>query len=107
MAPVEVLLPGGETDPRIAGLRRVFPSLVFTTRPEPEFELSNARDLILDRYGLQSLKGIGMDDAREATGCAGALLAYLRDTQRETAPQLQLPRRYNPAGYVVIDGSTQ
>ena len=27
--------------------------------------------------------------------------------QRDTAPRLQLPRRYSPSGYVVLDGNTQ
>ena len=50
---------------------------------------------------------LSLEDAKEALRCAGAAVSYVQETQRDAVPHLRLPRRYNPSGYVVLDGSTQ
>ncbi len=107
MAPVEILVPESH-DPRLLQrLQTRFGQITFTARPDEDFEAATARNLLLDLFDLATLKGVGLEDVPEAAGCAGALLAYIKGTQREAAPRLQLPRRYSPAGYVVLDGNTQ
>jgi DNA mismatch repair protein MutS len=106
MAPAEVLV---RTDAEhvVDALRQRFPSIAFTTRGDHEFDADYAEDMLKDQFGLGTLKGVRLDDAPQALACAGAVMAYLRDTQREAVPQLRLPRRYSPSEYVVLDGSTQ
>lgn len=106
MAPVEVLVPEG-ADSFGAQLREQFGHIAFTERAEGEFDVDRARELLLDYFELSTLKGLALDDADEACASAGALLAYLRATQRDGAPQLRLPRRYSPAQFVVLDRHTQ
>ncbi len=107
MAPVEVLFPEGGDARTLAELRNQFEGMRFTERPRDDFDAKYARDLILDEFGLSTLKGLELEDAPEATGCAGAVLAYLRATQRDGVPHLRPPRRYSPSSFVVIDGNTQ
>jgi DNA mismatch repair protein MutS len=107
MAPAEVLVSRDADSPLLKVLRQRFEQARFTDRPELDFDPQCARDLITEFYGLGTLKGLGLDDAPEATAAAGAVLGYVRQTQRDMAPHLQLPRRYAPSGYVVLDGSTQ
>lgn len=107
MAPVEVLVAEAIDAPWIERLRSRFPSTVFTSRPEVDFDAGYGRDLVQDQFGLSTVKGIALHDAPEALAAAGAVLAYLKQTQRETLPHLRLPRRYSPSGYVVLDGNTQ
>ena len=107
MAPVEVLYVEDDASKAMARLRERFPDITFTARPESDFDQSMSRDMLMDLFEISTLKGVGLADVPEASACAGALLAYVRETQRDMVPHLQLPRRYSPAGFVVIDGNTQ
>lgn len=107
MAPVEVLYPDNADTALLAELRGRFGHARFTQRPAHDFDPKDARELLLDQFGLSTLKGLELDDAPEATGSAGAVLAYLHATQRDTVPHLRPPRRYNPSSFVVMDGNTQ
>ncbi|GMU92355.1 MAG: DNA mismatch repair protein MutS [Candidatus Hydrogenedentota bacterium] len=107
MAPAEVVVEEGANGPLLERLRARFSGVSFTPRPEQEFDADDARACLLDQYGLSTLKGVGLEDAPEAAACAGAVLAYVKSTQRDMAPLLRLPRRYTPSQYVVLDGNTQ
>ncbi len=107
MAPVEILHSDEMDTEFLARVKRSFPGITFTARPADRFDAELAEDLVLATWGLGTLKGVGLDDAPGATGCVGALLSYVRETQRDGVPRLRLPRRYSPSGYVVLDGNTQ
>jgi DNA mismatch repair protein MutS len=107
MAPAEVLVPETAGDGPLAKIRARFDGIVFRTRGEHDFDEGYSRELLLDQFGLNTLKGIDLEDAPEATACAGAVLAYIKETQRDSAPHLRLPRRYRPSSFVVLDGNTQ
>ncbi|MCC6797430.1 MAG: DNA mismatch repair protein MutS [Candidatus Hydrogenedentes bacterium] len=107
MAPAELLVPSSFNGQSLARLRLRFSGTAFTSRNDDEFDVADARTNLLDQFGLATLKGIGLDDAPEAASCAGAVLSYVRSTQRDMAPLLRLPRRYSPSQFVVLDGNTQ
>lgn len=107
MSPREVLYPEASDVQLLSRLSGAFPHITFTRRSHNEFDPQNSRDLLLDLFELQTLKGVGLEDEPAAAACAGAVLSYVRQTQRETVPHLRLPRRYSPSGYVVLDGNTQ
>ncbi len=107
MAPVEVLVADEFESTFVARLQNRFTTITFTARPETDFDAGYGRDLLLDQFGLSTVKGIALHDAPEALAAAGAALHYLKQTQRGAMPQLRLPRRYSPSGYVVLDGNTQ
>ena len=107
MAPAELLVPSSFNGQSLAKLRSRFSGIAFTSRNDDEFDVGDARTNLLDQFGLATLKGIGLEDAPEAASCAGAVLAYVRSTQRDMAPLLRLPRRYSPSQFVVLDGNTQ
>lgn len=107
LAPAEVLVPASLDGALLDRLRFQFPRIAFTTRKNDDFDTAWAGDLLEELFGLSSLKGVGLHGAPLAAGCSGAVLAYVRETQRERVPHIQLPRRYNPSGFVVLDGNTQ
>ncbi len=125
MAPAEVLIPESCSVPAqtanakgsgvtlqtpeaiVARLRKRFETIAFTSQPDDAFDTHTARDELLDRFGLSTLKGVGLEESDEAASCAGAVLAYVKDTQRDTMPHLRLPRHYSPSNFVVLDGNTQ
>lgn len=107
MAPKEMLVSRDLEPAFLDALKKRFPATRFTARDGTEFDPAGAKTMLMDLYGVSTLKGVGLDDEPLAAGCAGAVLAYVRQTQRGMVPQLRLPRRYSPLGYVVLDGNTQ
>jgi len=107
MAPAEVLISAGLDESFLERLKRRFSAVAFTVRSDDEFDADAGRERLLDQFGLATLKGLSLDDAPEATACAGAVLGYVRETQRDGVPHLRYPRRYSPSHFVVLDGNTQ
>jgi len=107
MAPVEVLVPDDLDGGVLERLQARFEPTAFTTRPEDDFDRAIAGERLMEQFDLSTLKGLALDDAPEATACAGAVLAYVKNTQRDRVPHLRYPRRYSPAHFVVLDGNTQ
>ncbi len=57
-------------------------------RPPWHFELSSASRLLTDQLGTLDLRGFGADDLPLAICAAGALLQYVRDTQKTALPHI-------------------
>jgi DNA mismatch repair protein MutS len=107
MNPAEALVSSGLGAEAVQRLRDGFHGIAFTTEGEDAFDVDGARDLLMEQFGLSTLKGIELEDAPEALACAGAVVAYIKRMQRDAVPRLRLPRRYSPSSYVVLDGNTQ
>ncbi len=59
-----------------------------TRCPPWQFELATAEQLLTRQFGVQDLAGYGCDDLPLAIQAAGALLQYVRDTQKSALPHL-------------------
>ena len=59
------------------------------TRPPWYFELASASRLLTDQMGTLDLKGFGADELPLAICAAGALLQYVRDTQKAAVPHIR------------------
>src|SRR5262245_4135398 len=81
LRPREVVAPVGfEVAAAILADAHVTPRL---TQAEPwTFEYESARRTLLGQLNAQSLQGYGLDDRPAAVSAAGALVQYLRDTQK-------------------------
>jgi DNA mismatch repair protein MutS len=81
--PAEVLLPDEDGWPpflaTLPGLRR---------RPPWGFEADACRRQLLRFFQLHDLTGFGLEDKPLAIGAAGALLAYVEETQKQRLPHL-------------------
>ncbi len=92
-APVEVWLPPLVT-PRV-------------TRLEPwSFDPARARELLIDQLRTASLAGYGLEDAPAATAAAGAIVGYLRDTQRVDLAHVRTISRRVTTDALLIDPVT-
>ena len=58
-------------------------------RPPWHFELASASRLLTDQLGTLDLRGFGADHLPLAIRAAGALLQYVRDTQRSALPHIR------------------
>jgi DNA mismatch repair protein MutS len=100
----EVLFP---TDlPLLRGEDRGGPRFVRTELEDWIFTQDYADRTLRDHFKLLSLDGCGLAGHAAAVGAAGAILHYLRDTQRAALDHLDRPSYYNRADSMVLDGVT-
>ena len=77
------------------------------TEVEPwTFDIEYAHRLLLDHYRLHSLDGLGVAGRHAAISAAGALLHYLRDTQKAALTHLDRPAFYDRHDWMVLDPVT-
>ena len=97
----EVLFPGDL--PLLAGQERPAPRFVRTELEEWIFSRDYADRTLRDHFKLLSLDGCGLAMRPAAVGAAGAILHYLRDTQRAALDHLDRPTFYDRADFMVLD----
>lgn len=85
----------------LAGLRILITEVDAWTQ-----ETNYADRLLRDHFGLLSLDGCGLAGKPLATGCAGALLHHLRDTQKSSLDHLELPGFMERGRDLVLDAVT-
>src|ERR1039457_189338 len=61
---------------------------------------------VLENFRLLSLDGCGLNDKPLATAAAGAVLHYLRDTQKSALAHLNRPAFYQRHDHMVLDSTT-
>jgi DNA mismatch repair protein MutS len=99
LQPSEVLIPEHASD---------YAQLPFTlTRLDDYwFDLEIAREALLERFAVASLEGYGCAGLPLAIRAAGALIHYVKETQKETLPQLSKLATYSTGSFMTLDGQT-
>ena len=100
--PREVVVPEGAPIAPPAEAR--FP---ITPLPAYRFELSNARQTLLDHFRVSTLQGFGLEERPAALRAAGAIVCYLRETQPAALRQLTEVRTYSTAQFMGLDAVTR
>ncbi|TEU17952.1 MAG: DNA mismatch repair protein MutS [Anaerolineales bacterium] len=71
------------------------------------FELGNARQALLDHFGVASLAGFGCEGLPLAVRAAGAIVQYLRETQKAALSQLTSLSTYSTGAFMNLDAATR
>jgi DNA mismatch repair protein MutS len=82
LRPAELLVPEG------AGATLALPPTCLRERPPWHFERDAAERQLVAQFAVKDLAGFGCAGMDAAIGAAGALLGYVRDTQRSALPHL-------------------
>lgn len=98
--PSEILLPE-ESDFLPAA------TVAVQTLPLWQFDLSNAQRELAKQFGTQDLAGFGVAELHLALAAAGALLSYVKHTQRTALPHLIGIQAERPQDYVLLDAATR
>ncbi|HVG19329.1 MAG TPA: DNA mismatch repair protein MutS [Blastocatellia bacterium] len=99
VAPAELLVPGDYELPPIE-VRAI-------TRLESQLvELDEARRALMDHFEVAALEAYGADSQPLATRAAGAIIAYLRDTQPDALSNLTHLQSYRATAFMQIDPQT-
>ncbi len=78
-----------------------------TPLPAYCFEAGSARQTLLDHFGVTTLDGFGCDGKPLAVRAGGAIISYLRETQRGALAQIGGLRTYATDGYMALDAATR
>jgi DNA mismatch repair protein MutS len=103
LAAKEVLFPA---DLAPAAAEERAPRFVRTEVEEWTFSADYADRTLRDHFKLLTLDGCGLGGRPAAVGAAGAILHYLRETQRAALDHLDRPTWYNRADSMVLDAVT-
>jgi len=75
--------------------------------PDWYFDVDQARDALLRQFEVASLDGFGLGGKPLAVQAAGAVVAYLHETQRGMLGRLRPPRTYATADFMLLDPATR
>jgi len=83
------------------------PDLHVTPLPAYRFELGAARQALLDHFSVATLDGFGCAGKPLAIRAAGAIIHYLRETQKGALAQVVGLSTYATAGFMTLDAATR
>ncbi|HMQ16036.1 MAG TPA: DNA mismatch repair protein MutS, partial [Phycisphaerae bacterium] len=107
IAPAELLLPDSAIhEDSIADSIRERLDAPCTSRPASDFAPQQATRRLREQFETAGLEGWGFDALDPSLQAAGALLAYVHETQKAAGEHLQPPRRRAPDDYVLLDATT-
>lgn len=66
-----------------------------------------SKDILLKQLGTHSLEGFGAAHCTAAVSAAGALLTYLRETQKTAVSHIKTLKYYSVSDYMILDYTTQ
>ncbi len=106
LKPGELLLP----DPflKTPELYELFQELKkrLTPLPSSRFDEQNGLERLKELYGVESLEAFGDFKSQEIAAC-GALVDYVRLTQKKDIPSLKPPKRLKEGGRLELDAATR
>ena len=102
LGPAEILL--CENAPALDSLRE-HPAL--RRFPPWHFEPESARRVLIEQFGTRDLSPFELEDRPLATGAAGALIVYARDTQRASLPHVSAVRFEHHDDALILDAVTR
>ncbi len=104
LSPAEILLAESE-DP--CGWLQGHSATALRRRPPWHFEIGSATSALNELFGVRELRGFGAEEVPLAVAACGALLSYLKDTQRGALPHLTSLRVERGGESLVLDAATR
>jgi DNA mismatch repair protein MutS len=103
LTPREVLLPESWAERGVS-----FPAGTHVTAyADWRFERGNAETALLNHFQVKTLDGFGLVEMPAGQQAAGAVLQYVRETQRSSIGQLTSLRAYSTGSFMVLDPFTR
>ena len=76
-------------------------------QPQSWFQRKNAEETLCSHFRLTQLTSLGLDDRKEATAAAGALLRYLHETQKNSLEHIRSLRFAENGRTMLLDQNTR
>ena len=106
--PAEVLLADGSAldRPEFRDALRQAVDASCSGRPAWAFDSAGATKTLQDHFGTATLEGFGFDGYDESISAAGAIIEYLRETQKTALAHILALRRFDRRDHMAMDGNT-
>ena len=101
LRPAELLIADGDSASDIPS------QAAFRPCPPWHFDADSSTRALCEQFGVRDLAGFGLAAMPLATGAAGCLLQYIRDTQKSALPHLRGLRREERSDALLIDAATR
>ena len=105
--PAEVLISELSLEAPWVRMLRGQPVGAITVRPSWDFQPEQARKTLFEQFGTTTLAGFGVDDRSLEVQAAGALAAYLRETQKTSLGHITRLVPYRRADTLALDEMTR
>jgi DNA mismatch repair protein MutS len=102
LKPAELLVPEGAAAEALVG-----DAAPVRIRSPWTFELDSSRRLLSEQLGTLDLKGFGVEERPLAVSAAGALLQYVRDTQKSALPHIRSLGLEERSDALLLDSATR
>ena len=104
ISPSEIIFPESSgTDTFYEPLIQAFSEKSVTLLEDRVFNFSNCRKRLIEQFHTRSLEGFGCENAKAGVSAAGALLYYVRETQKQEVEHLNGIETYSLENYLRID----
>lgn len=104
ISPREVLLPeSSRNDPILLPIIKALSEKSITFLEDSAFEHSRARERLIDQFKTISLEGFGCEHLKTGVRAAGALIFYVRETQRQKVEHFTGIATYSLSNYLLVD----
>ncbi|MBL7133067.1 MAG: DNA mismatch repair protein MutS [Phycisphaerae bacterium] len=81
-------------------------SAAVTNRPPWVFDAHTAMQALREHFGTTTLEGFGFDEWDASISAAGAIIDYLRETQKTALAHIAQLRKFDRSDHMAIDGNT-
>jgi DNA mismatch repair protein MutS len=105
--PAECLIPEGTRGHAAFALLGPTPALSFSERPAWSFSRDACLRKLLEQFRTQTLEGFDLDPHAPGVTAAGALLDYVRETQRSELAHITRIEPYRRGNRLLIDEATR
>jgi DNA mismatch repair protein MutS len=107
LSPAETLISELALDAPWARVLRGQATTTITVRPSWDFQSEQAKKTLYEQFRTSTLDGFGIDDRSPEVQAAGALVAYLRETQKTSLAHLTRLTPFRRADTLALDEMTR
>ena len=102
--PVEIIMPTALKE--VSGVVEAASGFYISYLDTDYYKQSNINEAIFSQFGIKSLLGIGISENAAYVNALGALLIYIRRTQRSSLGHIVEVHQETPSDYMSLDKST-
>jgi DNA mismatch repair protein MutS len=104
IAPREILLPeSSKSEPEVSSLTDVFSEISQSFLSDRAFEFKRSYERLTDQFKTVTLEGFGCENWKAGICAAGAVVFYIRETQKQKLEHLTRLETHRLDNYLMID----
>ncbi len=105
--PVECILPLSlEKDDIVKLIKNIDKNILMTHNDDEHFHLERAYSALITHFKTLNLEGMGCESMPYAVSASGAVLHYLKETQKGDLGHIDGINTYSTADYMILDSTT-